>query len=115
VAKATLASIDECAFSLRTLLSATSLTVVPAQVSEDGAMLYVAALGTDSEKYLYEVILETMEVQGIRPIDSYATCPDNSVVLQDGTISQRRAGGVTSDVRLGFGGGADMGCPLKPL
>mgnify|MGYP003631399479 FL=1 len=110
VGSATLGSVDSCAFSLSENYSNTS-----AQVSEDGATLYVATGTSDPEDYLREVTLATKAVQAIRPVESYATCPDNSVVFQDGTISQRRAGGVTTDVRLGFGGGPDIGCPLKPL
>lgn len=110
VGSATIASIDSCAFSVSENFSTTS-----AQVSEDGATLYVTTGTSDPEDYLREVTLTTKQVQGIRRVNSYATCPDNSVVFQDGVISQRRAGGVTTDVRLGFGGEADIGCPLKPL
>lgn len=110
VGSATIASIDSCATSVSENFSTTS-----AQVSEDGATLYVTTGTSDPEDYLREVTLTTKQVQGIRRVNSYATCPDNSVVFQDGVISQRRAGGVTTDVRLGFGGEADIGCPLKLL
>lgn len=115
VGKATLAGIDSCVFSLRTLLSAT-VYVNRAEASEDGATLWVSAYGASGpDNHLYEVTLATMMARSIRTVDSYATCPDNSVVFQDGTLSQRRAGGVTTDVRLGFGTGPDIGCPLKKL
>jgi hypothetical protein len=115
VGKVTVSALEPCAFSLRALLS-TTVYVNGAQASEDGATLYVTAYGsTGPDNHLYEVTLATPQARSIRTIDSFATCPDNSVVFQDGTLSQRRAGGVTTDVRLGFGGQADMGCPLKKL
>ena len=69
----------------------------------------------NSDEDLFEITLATEDIASIRSVDSYATCPDNSVVFQDGLSSLRRAGGVTTTVRLGFGGDEDMGCPLKKL
>jgi hypothetical protein len=69
----------------------------------------------DTETSLFEVKLPSKELNHLRSIDSYATCPDNSVIYQDFTISERYAGGVTTPVRLGYGGEYEMGCPLKKL
>jgi hypothetical protein len=114
VGRATLNGLEPCAFSLRTIGAYSDAVVSGGQASEDGALLYVTLSSqTSTGKHLYEITTATPMARSIRTIDSYATCPDNSVVFQDGTISQRRSGGVNTSVRLGFGGEQDMGCPLK--
>jgi hypothetical protein len=115
VARATWNALEPCALSIRSATTIADAVVWDGQASEDGALLYVTFHSqTNAGKHLYEVSLASSAATDIRSsIDSYATCPDNSVVFQDGTISQRRAGGVTTDVRLGSGGQTDMGCPLR--
>jgi hypothetical protein len=116
VGRMTLDAHEPCAFSLATLTTLTNPLPNSGQVSEDGATLYVTLFAQDADgKRLYEVDLATPSARLIRKVESYATCPDNGVIFQDGTISQRRLGGVTTDVRLGAGGQADMGCPLQKL
>ncbi|NVB84025.1 MAG: hypothetical protein HOV81_36960 [Kofleriaceae bacterium] len=115
VARATWNTLEPCVFSLRTLTTISDAILWDGQASEDGSLLYVTFHSqANAGKHLYEVSLAQPMARYIRSsIESYATCPDNSVVFQDGTISQRRSGGVTTDVRLGSGGELDMGCPLK--
>src|SRR5262249_24286158 len=113
VGRATWNHLEPCAFSLRALAGVSDAITWDAQASEDGALLYVTLITQSSAgHHLYEVALAGPTAREVQPVDAYATCPDNSVVFQNGTISQRRAGGVNTDVRLGFGDAA-MGCPLK--
>jgi len=108
--------LDACTIPVRSLGTLQTAYLVEGQASEDGASLYVTLFTqTSSDHSLYEIKLPSQQLHSIRTVDSFATCPDNSVVFQDFTLSQRYAGGVTTDVRLGTGGDYDMGCPLKPL
>lgn len=115
VARATWNALDPCVFSMRTLTTDTDAAVVDAAATEDGSLLDVSFVTqTDPGKHLYEVTLTAQPMaRSIRPVEAYATCPDGSVVFQDGVGSWRRAGGVDTDVRLGAGGARYMGCPLK--
>lgn len=111
VARATWNAVEPCAFSLRTITPDDTAFTFGGQASEDGALLYVESYDDDG-RLLYEVALAAGTATSLGHIDSYATCPDNSVVWQDFVTSKRRAGGVTTDVQLGSGGENDMGCPL---
>lgn len=116
IGKATTTTLEPCAIPVRTLGSGLAMAYLKrGELSEDGRTLYVTMFFDSSESPLYAIQVATMQYKYIRPVESFATCPDNSVVYQDGTISERYAGGVTSEVRLGAGGEYDMGCPLRPL
>jgi hypothetical protein len=113
IARATWNTMEPCAFSLRTLTTSTTASNRDGQMNEDGTLLYATAF-SGSDKQFYEIDVEQKVARYIpSSVESYATCPDNSVTWQAGVSAKRRAGGVTTDVRLGSGGGRFLGCPLK--
>jgi hypothetical protein len=112
IGRMTSTSIEECFIA-----GGTSIPVNDASVSDDGMHLYVKLYTSDREEpdMLSEVRLSDKNVKQLTNVESYATCPDNSVIMQSFITSKRYAGGVFSDVRPGSGGQRDMACPLKPL
>lgn len=123
IGRATATELDTCAIPVRQIGNAqntlTGAFVKRAEVTDNGASLFVSMFfsGNTGETVLFEITPSTKTVKRIRTIDTnaFAVCPDHSVTFQAGTFSQRYAGGVTTDVRLGAGGDNDMGCPLQPL
>jgi hypothetical protein len=120
IGKATATALEPCAIAMQTLSNFTSTVYVKrGEITDNGANLYVSVFlsSNTSETELYEINMSTKHLEHLRSIDdnAFAVCPDHSVVYQDFTISERYAGGVATDVRLGAGGDYDMGCPLKPL
>jgi hypothetical protein len=116
IGRATTTTLTPCALALNTLGTFMTARVADGRASEDGKSLFAAIYsGTSSDNDLFEIKLSSLQVQHIYAVDSFATCPDNSVVYQKFTASGRYAGGVTTAVRLGTGGEQDMGCPLAPL
>ncbi len=113
IARATWNAMEPCAFSLRTLTTSSQAINRDGLMNEDGTLLYATAV-SGSDRSFYEIDVVQKVARSIPSnVESYATCPDNSVTWQSGVSSKKRAGGVTTDVRLGSGGKRFMGCPLK--